>query len=67
MQELFNLRAGTKMVHVPYRGTAPALNDLVAGRVEVMFTTIASAAGWEPCREWADPEDLFGIFLLRHA
>lgn len=45
MQELFNLRAGTRMVHVPYRGTAPALTDLVAGRVEVMFTTIASAAG----------------------
>jgi tripartite-type tricarboxylate transporter receptor subunit TctC len=45
MQELFNLRTGSRMVHVPYRGTAPALTDLVAGRVEVMFTTIASAAG----------------------
>jgi dimethylhistidine N-methyltransferase len=31
------------------------------------IAAIASAAGWEPCREWADPEDLFGIFLLRHA
>jgi tripartite-type tricarboxylate transporter receptor subunit TctC len=45
MQELFNLRAGTRMQHVPYRGTAPALTDLAAGRVQVMFTTIASAAG----------------------
>jgi tripartite-type tricarboxylate transporter receptor subunit TctC len=45
MTELFNLRAGTRMTHVPYRGTAPALTDLVAGRVQVMFTTIASASG----------------------
>lgn len=43
--ELFNLRAGTGLQHVPYRGTAGALTDLVAGRVNVMFTTIASAAG----------------------
>ena len=43
--ELFNLRAGTRLQHVPYRGTAGALTDLVAGRVDVMFTTIASAAG----------------------
>ncbi|MEN0076066.1 MAG: tripartite tricarboxylate transporter substrate binding protein [Paracraurococcus sp.] len=42
---LFNLRAGTQLQHVPYRGTAGALTDLVAGRVDVMFTTIASAAG----------------------
>jgi len=43
--ELFNLRAGTSLVHVPYRGTAPALADLIAGRVDVMFTTIISAQG----------------------
>ena len=43
--ELFNLRAGTTLQHVPYRGTAGALTDLVAGRVDVMFSTIASAAG----------------------
>ena len=43
--ELFNLRAGTTLQHVPYRGTAGALTDLVAGRVDVMFTTMASAAG----------------------
>ena len=42
---LFNLRAGTQLQHIPYRGTAGALTDLVAGRVDVMFTTIASAAG----------------------
>jgi tripartite-type tricarboxylate transporter receptor subunit TctC len=43
--ELFNLRSGTTLQHVPYRGTAGALTDLVAGRVDLMFTTIASAAG----------------------
>ncbi|MFZ4410408.1 MAG: tripartite tricarboxylate transporter substrate-binding protein [Paracraurococcus sp.] len=43
--ELFNLRAGTQLQHVPYRGTAGALTDLIAGRVDVMFTTIASAGG----------------------
>ncbi|GGC42877.1 hypothetical protein GCM10011504_21620 [Siccirubricoccus deserti] len=45
MAELFNLRAGTRLQHVPYRGTAPALTDLTAGRVDLMFTTMASAAG----------------------
>ena len=45
MTELFNLRAGTTLTHVPYRGTAPALTDVVAGRVDMMFTTIASGAG----------------------
>ncbi len=43
--ELFALRAGVQMQHIPYRGTAGALTDLVAGRVDVMFTTIASGAG----------------------
>jgi tripartite-type tricarboxylate transporter receptor subunit TctC len=43
--ELFNLRAGTTLQHVPYRGTAPALTDLIAGRVDVMFSTVISAQG----------------------
>jgi len=43
--ELFNLRAGTQLTHVPYRGTAPALTDLIAGRVDVMFSTVISAQG----------------------
>jgi len=36
--ELFNVMAGTKIVHVPYVGTAQALTDLLAGRLQVMFS-----------------------------
>lgn len=42
---LFNLRSGATLQHVPYRGTGPALTDVVAGRVDVMFTTMPAAAG----------------------
>jgi tripartite-type tricarboxylate transporter receptor subunit TctC len=41
--ELFNKVAGTKLEHVPYRGTAPALNDLVAGHVDLIFMQLESA------------------------
>jgi tripartite-type tricarboxylate transporter receptor subunit TctC len=39
--ELFKRRAGIEMTHVPYRGVAPALNDVIPGRVDVMFNTMA--------------------------
>ena len=35
--ELFKMMAGVDMVHVPYRGAAPALTDLLGGQVQVMF------------------------------
>jgi len=40
--ELFKMMAGVNMVHVPYRGAAPALADLLAGQVQVGFTTIGA-------------------------
>jgi tripartite-type tricarboxylate transporter receptor subunit TctC len=41
--ELFKMMAGIDMVHVPYRGAAPALTDLLAGQVQVMFDNMASS------------------------
>jgi tripartite-type tricarboxylate transporter receptor subunit TctC len=41
---LFSSMTGIKMTHVPYRGTAPALNDLMAGYIQVMFTDYGPAA-----------------------
>lgn len=43
--ELFKLAARVDIAHVPYRGSAPALNDLVAGTVQVMLDQIPSAIG----------------------
>lgn len=41
--ELFNKMTGAKLQHVPYKGTAPALNDLVAGHVDLIFMQYEAA------------------------
>lgn len=40
---LFNMRTGTDLLHVPYKGTGPALNDLLGGQVQVAFTDVLTA------------------------
>ena len=42
MMEMIKTRAGIDMVHVPYRGSAPALNDLLAGTVPLMIDSIVT-------------------------
>jgi len=41
--ELFDTMAGVKMTHVPYKGSAPALTDVMAGQATVMFDTMLSS------------------------
>ena len=41
--EMFNLMAGIKMSHVPYKGSSPALTDVMAGQVPLMFDTMLTA------------------------
>jgi tripartite-type tricarboxylate transporter receptor subunit TctC len=44
--ELFKMMAGVDLLHVPYRGAAPALTDLLAGRAQVMFEAMATLVAY---------------------
>jgi tripartite-type tricarboxylate transporter receptor subunit TctC len=46
--ELFKMMTGVSMLHVPYRGTGPALNDMLAGQMQVHFSACGVAATLEP-------------------
>lgn len=41
--ELFNMMAGTDIMHVPYKGTGPALNDVLGGQIDMSFTDVLTA------------------------
>ena len=43
--EMFNSAAGVKLVHVPYRGAAPAMQDLMGGQIDLVFTSLPSVSG----------------------
>jgi tripartite-type tricarboxylate transporter receptor subunit TctC len=44
--ELFKMMTGVNMLHIPYRGSAPALTDLLGGQVQVMFDPMTSSIGY---------------------
>lgn len=43
--EMFNTAASVKLTHVPYRGAAPAMQDLMGGQINLVFTSLPSVAG----------------------
>ena len=55
--ELFKMMAGVEMVHVPYRGVAPALTDLLGGRVQVLFANPAQSIPYIRSRQAARSGD----------
>jgi tripartite-type tricarboxylate transporter receptor subunit TctC len=44
--ELFKMKAGLDIVHVPYKGTGPALRDVIAGQVHMIFSSLPSTMGF---------------------
>src|SRR5262252_1414159 len=43
--ELFSIQAGIKMVHIAYRGEAPAINDLLGGQLHLIFANLSAVIG----------------------
>jgi len=43
--EYFKLQTGSSLLHIPYRGTAPAVNDLIGGQIQVLFTGAPAVLG----------------------
>ena len=62
--ELFKMMTGVDMVHVPYRGGAPALTDLLGGQVQVMFAAVPASIEYIRVRQAAgaggDDRDALG-------
>lgn len=42
---MFNFAAGAKLMHVPYRGAAPAMQDLMGGQINLAFSSLPSVSG----------------------
>ncbi len=61
--ELFNESAGIKMTHIPYPGAAQAINDLIGGRVDVLFTGYAAVA---PQLNGDGPNKLIALGMVNH-
>jgi tripartite-type tricarboxylate transporter receptor subunit TctC len=53
--EIFKSMSGADIVHVPYKGTAPAVTDVIAGQIDMMFADYAAAAPHPNCRPSASP------------
>ena len=49
--EMFKMRAGIDLLHVPYKGSAPAVTDLVGGQVQLMFDNLPSVLERIPRRQ----------------
>jgi hypothetical protein len=60
--ELFKMMAGVNLTHVPYRGEAPALTDLLGGQVQVVFGSVPGLIdqGWRATRAGGDNGDALG-------